>query len=202
MCSAVQQQQVAGCRVPLAQAGPRDHTQIEAQSVRSSPARPREPGRWTGRLRKVVVGLAGPDTRRSPPCHGPRRRQGRPSLWCLTASRGSSRYLLCPPPCSVGPGRTGAGDDGSSSRVGVIYLPAASWLDVMGWDGMGWDGHSAHAPSRAGRKPGLAPMDRGDRGIRSYDPCPISSALRAAARQRWEGGGRGVNKSCSWLHRE
>lgn len=61
------------------------------------------------------------------------------------------------------------------------------WVD--GWVD-GW-ALRTHAPSRAGRLGenwGLAPMDRGQKVIRSYDPCSQSSALQ---QMRDRGGGPG-----------
>lgn len=83
LCSA------AGCSVPLPQAGPEiTHRSRLISAVQ--PSLTQGARALDGRLRKVVVGLARPDTRRSLPCHGPRWRQGRPLLRCLTASRGFS----------------------------------------------------------------------------------------------------------------
>lgn len=44
-------------------------------------------------------------------------------------------------------------------------------------------------------------MDRGQKVIRSYDPCSLSSALSSCEGKIGEGTG-GVNKSCSRVHHE
>lgn len=131
MCFAVQQAAASHSHRQVQ----RSHTD-RGSPVRSSPVPTQEcPGVGWKVKRKVVVGLARPDTRRSLPCHSPRWRQGRPCLECLTASRGS--FLL------------------DSAIPDRFPLPTHS-LTRVAWDGRRWQLISpgcdlSTAAGRAGR---------------------------------------------------
>lgn len=142
LCSA------AGCSVPLPQAGPEiTHRSRLISAVQPSPTQGARA--LDQRLRKVVVGLARPDTRRSLPFIHVKARDGvraRPFLGCLTASRGVSSAGKCLPDgfplpaCNMA--RVVMGRETMAAHlawVGFTYIGTAARsacrLDVMGWDG-------------------------------------------------------------------
>lgn len=162
LCSA------AGCSVPLPQAGPEiTHRSRLISAVQPSPTQGARA--LDGRLRKVVVGLARPDTRRSLSVMARDGVRARPFLRCLTASRGFSLLasaLLTDFPCrrATWPGSYGTGDDGKSSRLGVIYLGRYSGkLSLQaGRDGMGWALSTRAEPGW--EKNGTCPNGQGSKG--------------------------------------